>query len=81
MLAPMGLMGSRDDGEGHLGRWLLGLGLVIGVAAAGILLLIGVVWYALGLFGLIVVILVLAIAVSWWQDRREGRGGGGYASS
>jgi hypothetical protein len=49
------------------------VGLLLGIAAAGILVFIGAMWYAFGVFGTLIVIAACAIGAGWVQDRRNRR--------
>jgi len=50
---------------------LIGVAVGIGIAAGLILLLVGAVWYAWGLLGLLAAILVVFGGIGWIMDRRE----------
>jgi hypothetical protein len=61
------------EGERRTWVWLLVGGLLLGLALAGVLVFIGAMWYAFGLFGTLVVITGVAIGAAWLQDRRNRR--------
>jgi len=53
--------------------WIAAVALLLGLATAGVLVAIGAMWYAFGLFGMLVLITVAAIGVGWAQGRRDRR--------
>lgn len=59
--------------------WFGVLGISIGVAIAAYLIfaLIGRAWYAWGLFGMLLFVGAILVAVGWIYDRREARRRGG----
>ena len=59
--------------EGRTWVWLVAVGLLLGVATAGVLVFIGAMWYAFGIFGTLIVITACAIGAAWVQDRRNRR--------
>jgi hypothetical protein len=62
--------------------WFGVLGLSIGIAIAAYLIfaLIGRAWYAWGLFGMLLFIGAILVAVGWIYDRREARRRSSYTT-
>ncbi len=62
-----------DDLGGRFWLRLMGLTIVIGIAALIVFLLIDVVWYAWGVVGALLVTFLVMLVIGWAYDRRQAK--------
>ena len=60
-----------DELGGRFWLKLMGLTIAIGVGALIAFLLIGVVWYAWGVVGALLVLFLVMLVLGWAHDRRQ----------